>query len=227
MDAAIFKQLVGSLRYMCNTRPAICFSVGMVSRFMSEPKWSHYQAAIRILRYIKGTLKYGVLFPSGRKTNSELMSYSDSDWCGDRVDRRSTSGYLFKFLGGHIYWCSKKQFVVALSTREAEYIADVVAACQVVWLVNLLQDLKIKVDRPLKFMIDNKSTINLAKNPVLHGRSKHIETKYYFLRSQVHNGVLEVVHCSSQKQLAEVLTKAIKTDQLLQLRNEIGVVSFD
>ena len=87
---------------------------------MSKPKWSHYQAAVRILRYVKGTLKYGVLFPSGRKIESELLSYSDSDWCGDRVDRRNTSGYLFKFLGGHISWCSKKQPVVALSTCEAE-----------------------------------------------------------------------------------------------------------
>ena len=75
-------------------------------------------------------------------------------------------------------------------------------------------------------MIDNKSAINLAKNPVLHGRSKHIETKYHFLRNQVQNGIIEVVHCSTQKQLADVLTKAIKTDQFLGLRDGIGVVSF-
>src|ERR1051325_1735109 len=123
VDAMIFKQLVGSLRYLCNTRPDISYAVGLVSRFMSKPKWSHYQAAVRILRYIKGTLKFGILFPSGRKAESELMSYSDSDWCGDRVDRRSTSGYLFKFLGDPISWSSKQQDVVALSTCEAEYIA--------------------------------------------------------------------------------------------------------
>src|ERR1051325_2172980 len=155
------------------------------------------------------------------------MSYSDSDWCGDKVDRRNTSEYLFKFLGGPISWRSKKQDVVALSTCEAEYIAGAVAACQAVWLLNLLQDLKIKVNKPLKLMIDNKSAINLARNPVLHGRSKHIETKYHFLRSQVQNGTLEVVHCSIQKQLADVLTKTIKTDQFLRLRDEIRVVSFD
>ena len=83
------------------------------------------------------------------------MGYSDSDWCGDRVDRRSTSGYLFKFLGGPISWSSKKQPVVALSTCEAEYIAGVVATCQVVWLLNLLEDLKIVIEKPLKLMIDN------------------------------------------------------------------------
>lgn len=227
VDATTFKQMVGSLRYLCNTRLGICFSVGMVSRFMSKPKWSHYQAAVRILRYIKGTLKHGILFPSGSMTDSELRSYSDSDWCGDKVDRRSTFGYLFKFLGGPISWCSKKQPVVALSTCEAEYIAGEVAACQAIWLINLLQDLKIKVVLPLKLMINNKSAINLAKNLVLHGRSKHIETKYHFLCHQVQNGVIEVVHCSSQKQLADALTKSIKTDQFLQLRDGIGIVTFD
>ena len=116
---------------------------------------------------------------------------------------------------------------MALSTCEAEYIAGAVTACQAVWILNLLQDLKIKVNKPLKLMIDNKSAINLARNPVLHGRSKHIETKYHFLRHQVQRGVLEVVHCNTQKQLADALTKAIKTDQFLRLRDGIGVTSFD
>ncbi|XP_058751884.1 secreted RxLR effector protein 161-like [Vicia villosa] len=156
VDATTFKQLVGSLRYLCYTRSVICYVVGMVSRFMSKPKWSHYQAIVRILRYIKGTLKYEVLFPSRKKTDSELVSYSDSDWCGDRVDRKSTSRYLFKFLGGPISCSSKKQPVVALSTCEAGYIAGAVAACQAVWLLNLLEDLKVKIDKPLKLMIDNK-----------------------------------------------------------------------
>lgn len=155
------------------------------------------------------------------------MGYSDSDWCGDRVGRRSTYGYLFKLLGSPISWCSKKKPVIALSTCEAEYIACDVAACQAVWLLNLLQDLKIKVNKTLKLMIDNKYAINLFKNLVLHGRGKHIETKYHFLRSQVHNGMLEVMHCSTQKQMTDVLTKPIKTDQFLHLRDGIGVVSFD
>ncbi|XP_050920439.1 secreted RxLR effector protein 161-like [Lathyrus oleraceus] len=94
--------------------------------------------SLRIMRYIKRTLKYGVLFPFGVKANSELMCYSDSDWCGDKVDKRSTSGYLFKYLGGPISSFSKKQSIVTLSTCEAGYIASVVVACQAVWLLNLL-----------------------------------------------------------------------------------------
>ncbi|XP_050898048.1 secreted RxLR effector protein 161-like [Lathyrus oleraceus] len=199
VDAKMLKQLVGSMRYFCNTIPDICYAIGMVSGFMSKSKWSHYEAIVRILRYIKGTLKYGALFLSGADNGSELLSYSDFDWCGDKVDKRSTSRYLFKFLASLISWCSKKKPIVALSTCEAEYIAGVVTSCQTVWLLNLLQDLKIKVNKPLKLMIYNKFIINLAKNPVLHGISKHIETKYHFMRNRVQNGVLEVVHCSIQK----------------------------
>ncbi|XP_050920167.1 secreted RxLR effector protein 161-like [Lathyrus oleraceus] len=132
VDATTFKQLVGSLRYLCNTRPNICYSVGMVSMFMSKSKWSHYQTAVKILRYIKGTSRYGVLFPSGVKSEAELMCYSDFDWCGDRANIRSTSGYFFKYLGGSISWCSKKQPIVALSTCEVEYIAGALSACQAI-----------------------------------------------------------------------------------------------
>ncbi|XP_050877180.1 secreted RxLR effector protein 161-like [Lathyrus oleraceus] len=108
IDVIMFKQLVGSLRYLCNTRPDICYALGMTSSFMSKPMWSHYQNVARTLRYIKGTPKYGFLFPSGAETGSELLSYLDSDWCGDKVDKRSTYGYLFKFLGSHISRCSMK-----------------------------------------------------------------------------------------------------------------------
>ncbi|XP_058747163.1 secreted RxLR effector protein 161-like [Vicia villosa] len=187
------------MRYLYNTKPGICYTIGMVSMFMSKPKWSHYQATVRILRYIKRTVKFGVLFPSGSESESELMCYSDFDWCGDRVDRRSTSGYFFKYLGSLISWCSKKQHVFVLSTCEVEYIAGALCPCQAVWLLNLLHDLNIKMSKPMKLMIDNKSVISLAKNPVLHERSKHIDIKFHFLRNQVQNGVLEVVHCSTQK----------------------------
>ncbi|XP_050916637.1 secreted RxLR effector protein 161-like [Lathyrus oleraceus] len=108
VDVITFKQLVGSLRYICSTRPDICYEFGMVSRFMNKPKWSHYQVDVKILRNIKGTLKYGVLFPSSVETESEMICYSDSNWCGDKVDRRSTSGYFLKYLGGPISRCSKK-----------------------------------------------------------------------------------------------------------------------
>jgi hypothetical protein len=130
VDPTLFKQNVGSLRYLCNSGPDIACEVGMISRFMSEQRVSHLLAAKRVMRYIKGTLEFGILFPKCLDENSmELVAYSDVDWCGDKQDRKSTSGYLFKFLNGPISWCAKKQPVVALSTCESEYIAGCMAAC--------------------------------------------------------------------------------------------------
>lgn len=172
--------MVGSLRYLYNIIPDICYAVGMVSMFMNKPNWSYYQVVVRILRYIKGTMRYGVLFPYSVKSDSELICYLDSDSCGDRVDKISTSGYFFKCLRDSISWRSKKQPMVTLLTCEVEYIVGALSACQVVWIMNLLQVLKIQVSKLVRMLIDNKSTIGLVKNLVLHGRSKHIDAKFHF-----------------------------------------------
>jgi hypothetical protein len=117
VDATLFKQVVGSLRFICNTRPDINYDVGSVSRFMSNPKTPHLIAAKRILRYLKGTKEYGLNFPtSDTEGKMELEGFSDSDWCGDRDDRRSTSGYWFNFRNSPISWSSKKQNIVSLSS---------------------------------------------------------------------------------------------------------------
>lgn len=110
---------------------------------------------------------------------------------------------------------------------KAEYIAGVLSACQVVWILNLLYDLKIKVNKPVRLMIDNRSSINFAKNPVLYGRSKHIDTEFHFLPNQIQNRMLEIVHSSTQKQFTDVLTKSIKIEHFIHLRNEIDVVDFN
>lgn len=205
VDAKMFRQLVGSLRYLCNTRPDLSYGVGMISKFMGKPLQSHFVAAKRILRYIKGTLDYALLFPDKLKSKpAEVLGYTDSDWCGDQDDRRSTTGYVFQYCGSSISWCSRKQNVVALSSCEAEYIAASFGACQALWIETLLDEMKLEVCRPMKLLIDNKSTINLAKNPVAHGRSKHIETRFHFLRDQVTKGKLELEHCNTEKQIADI-----------------------
>lgn len=201
VDTTEFKQLVGSLRYVCNSRPDICYAVGLVSRFMECPKQSHMMVAKKILRYLRGTTDFGILFPTySSSSEGELIGFSDSDWCGDRVDRRSTMGYVFKFLDGPISWSSKKQSVVALSSCEAEYIAACSAACQALWLRSLLEEMHLWSGGVMQLLVDNQSAINLAKNPISHGRSKHIETKYHFLRDQVTKGKLELIFVKSELQ---------------------------
>ena len=224
MDPTLFKQIVGSLRYLCNSRPDIAYAVGIISRFMSEPGVSYLLAAKRVMRYIKETLQYGILFHKGLNENSmELIAYSDADWCGDKQDRKSTSGYLFKFLNAPISWCAKKQPVVALSTCESEYIVGCMATCQEVWLENILKKMEIEVSRPITLFIDNKSAISLTRNTVLHARSKHIKAKFHFLREQVNKDALQIVHCSIRLQLVDILTKALKVDRFIKLRSLIGM----
>ncbi|CAL0309294.1 unnamed protein product [Lupinus luteus] len=131
VDSTLYRQLVGCLRFICHNRPEITYGVGVISKYMANPTQAHLIAAKRIMRYLKGHLCFGVLFPNQKqKCEAVFLGYSDSDWCGDKVDRRSTSGYLFTIFGAPISWSSRKQDVVALSTCGAEYIAACHATCQ-------------------------------------------------------------------------------------------------
>jgi hypothetical protein len=227
VNSTHYKQIVGSLRYACNSRPDICHSVGIVSRFMQSPKLSHMQAVKRILRYLQGTIDYGVLYTKAEEDQKRLIGYCDSDWSGDKVERKSTMGYVFTLFNCPISWSSKKQTVVALSTCEAEYISACNAACQGIWLQSLLQEMKIDVDHEVELMIDNKSAINLAKNPIAHGRSKHIETKFHFLRDQVTKGKIKLSYCNTNDQMADVLTKPLKIERFRDLRKILNVQSLE
>src|ERR1044072_8971640 len=121
VDATLFRQMVGSLRYICNSRPDISFGVGLVSRYIEDPKKIHLLAVKRLFRYITRTVVNEVYIP-GKKSENELkmVGYTDADWCSDKQDRKSTTGYLFKLGEAPLSWCSKKQSVVALSSCEAE-----------------------------------------------------------------------------------------------------------
>lgn len=154
----------------------------------------------------------------------ELIEYCDSDWCGNKSDKMSTIGYLFKLAEALISWCSKKQPIVALTSCEAEYIARTYASCPAVWLDSLPKEIKVKVKRPLHLMIDNKFAINLAKNPVAHGRNKHTKTMFHFLREQVKRGIIEVTYYPTQDQPIDVLTKLVRVNRFLKIRDELGVV---
>lgn len=139
MDATLFKQIVCFLRNMCNSEPDIGFSVGLMSRYMDDPKVSHMKDTRRISRYLKGTLNCGIIFPRSSYGNGAVITcYSDADWCGCKSDRRSTTGYFFQVFGTPISWCSKKQPVVALSLCEEKYIAGSYATCQAIWITSVL-----------------------------------------------------------------------------------------
>ncbi|KAL5553017.1 hypothetical protein UlMin_040418 [Ulmus minor] len=162
------------------TRPDILYVVGLVSRYMENPTTTHFKAAKRILRYIKGTIDIGLLYSVSN--NYKFVEYTDSDCGGDIDDRKSTSGFVF-FIGDTVFtWMSKKQPIVTLSSCEAEYVAATSCICHAVWLRNLLKELSMTQEDPTQICVDNKSAIALAKNPVFHDRSKHIDIRYHYIR---------------------------------------------
>ncbi|XP_061352521.1 uncharacterized mitochondrial protein AtMg00810-like [Gastrolobium bilobum] len=207
VDASKYRSLVGSLRYLTCTRPDLSLSVGIVSRFMEEPVYSHWKVLKRILRYIQETVSLG-LFYSNLKVY-KLIRYSDSDWCGDLDDRKSTSGYVF-FMGDTTFtWLSKKQPIVMLSTCEVEYVAVSWCVCHAIWLRNFLGKLEQQQFNATVIRVDNKPTIELAKNPVNHERSKHINVRFHFIRDHVKEGSVELVHVASRDQVAVIFKKLI------------------
>lgn len=207
VDASKYRSLVGSLRYLTCTRPDISLSVGIVSRFMEEPVYSHWKALKRILRYIQGTVSHGLFYSN--MEDYKLIGYSDSDWCGDLDDRKSTSGYVF-FMGNTAFaWLSKKQPIVTLSTCEAEYVAASWCVCHAIWLRNLLGELEQQQLGATEIRVDNKSAIELARNPVNHERSKHIDIRFHFIRDHVKEGSVKLVHVASRDQVADIFTKPL------------------
>jgi hypothetical protein len=225
VDATEYRGLVGCLRYLVHTRPDIAFAVGYVSRFMERPTVEHLNAVKRILRYVAGTIDYGCCYKRGAR-EMKLLGYSDADMGGDIDTRKSTTGVLF-FLGScAVTWQSQKQKVVALSSCEAEYIAGTTAACQGIWLAQLLAELDGERRAPFLLKMDSQSAIALSKNPVFHDRSKHIDVRYHFIRDCVGDGRMKIEHVRTEEQLADILTKPLARDRFTELRVQLGVVKI-
>ena len=214
--------MVGGLRYLVNTRPDIAFSVGIVSRYMEHPTIIHLNAIKRILRYIKGTVQYGLVY-SSHSGNNLIRGFLDSDLGGTVDDRKSTGGMAYYLNESLISWVSQKKRCVALSLCEAEFMAATAATCQGIWLRNVLNQIRVGSIGPVTLFIDNKSAIDLEKNPVFHGRSKHIDIRYQFIRECVERGEIVVKHISSDKQREDCLTKALTTIKFERSCSLLGV----
>ena len=218
-----YRSIIGSLRYLVNTRPDLAYSVGVVSRFMEAPSQAHWGAVKQILRYLKGTVDYGCKYDRDTELKLFLLGYSDSDFGGDIDYRKSTSRVVYFLRNNLVTWASQKQKIVALSSCEAEYVAASAAACQGVWLSRLIGDLLETKEARVKLLMDNKSAIALSKNLVHHDRSKHIDTKFHFIRECIEEGKVEVDHIGTTDQLADIFTKALGRARCLDLRKALSV----
>lgn len=188
---------------------------------MHCPKVSHAAAIKQILRYLKGTLSLGLVFR--RAEGIKLVGYSDSSHNINENDGRSTTGHMFYLNDCLITWCSQKQETVALSSCEAEFMAATEAAKQAIWLQELLEEVTERKVQKVMIHIDNKSAIALTKNPVFHGRSKHIHKRYHFIRECVENEQVDIQHIPGTEQKADILTKALGRIKFREMRELVGV----
>ncbi|GJS65231.1 putative ribonuclease H-like domain-containing protein [Tanacetum coccineum] len=223
VDVHVYRSMIGSLMYLTTSRPDIMFVVCAYARFQVTPKASHLNAVKRIFRYLKHQPKLGLWYP--RDSPFELEAYSDSDYGGASLDRKSTTGGC-QFLGRRlISWQCKKQTIVANSTTEAEYVAAANCCGQVLWIQNQMMDYGFNFMNT-KIHIDNESTISVIKNPVAHSRTKHIEIRFHFIRDCYEKRLIEVIKIHTDSNVADLLTKGFDVTRFNFLVVSIGLLNL-
>ncbi|GJW87319.1 putative ribonuclease H-like domain-containing protein [Tanacetum coccineum] len=205
VDEHLYRSMIGSLMYLTSLRPDIMFAVCACARFQVKPKVLHLHAVKRIFRYLKGQPKLGLWYP--KDSPYDLVAFTDSDYAGANLDRKSTIGGRQFLRCRLISWQCKKQTVVANSTTEAEYITVSNCCLQVLWIQNQLLDYGYNFMQT-KIHIDNESTICIVKNPVFHSKTKHIEIRHHFIRDSNEKKLIQMIKIHTDQNVANLLTKA-------------------
>ncbi|GKD39658.1 ribonuclease H-like domain-containing protein [Tanacetum coccineum] len=220
-DPTVYRSLAGSLQYLTFTHPDISYVVQQICLYMHDPREPHFSALKRVLRYVRGTLDYGLQLFSSSTTN--LVAYSDVDWAGCPTTRRSTSGYCV-FLGNNLLsWSAKRQPTLSRFSVEAEYRGVANAVAETCWLRNLLCELHTPLSFAMLVYCDNVSAVYLSSNPVQHQRTKNIEINIYFVRNLVAAGQVRVLHVHSHYQFADIFTKGLPSALFEEFRTSLSV----
>ncbi|CAM8915020.1 unnamed protein product [Rhodiola kirilowii] len=223
-DPLHYRRLVGKLIYMTITRSDVSYPVHILSQFMQQPTTEHLRAAHRVLRFIKGAPAQGLFFPA--VSDLRLQEFCDADWAACPVTRKSVTGHCVLLGPSVISWKTKKQQVVSRSSAESEYRSMAAVSCELIWLARLLAYMGLTIDTPIPLHCDNKAAIHIAHNPVFHERTKHVEIDCHLIRAQVISKFILPVHISTSEQPADMFTKPLPSDHLLQLSIKLGVSNF-
>ncbi|KAM2210837.1 hypothetical protein ACFX1S_021369 [Malus domestica] len=157
--------------------------------------------------------------------SNHIMAYTDVDWAGNALDRKSTTGFCM-FVGGNLVtWKSKKQTMIARSSAEAEYRAMAATACELIWLKRLLADLGYIDNEPMSLFCDNQAAMHIASNPVFHERTKHIEVDCHYIRAEVQSKVINTIYTRSHDRLADLFTKALDSTHLQRLVSKLRSIN--
>ncbi|GBL82432.1 Syntaxin-binding protein 5 [Araneus ventricosus] len=220
-DKLPYRELIGSLNYLpvC-TRPDIAYSISKLSQYLTCYDKSHWLAAKKVLRYLKKTINYGLVFELDDKL---VYGYSDSDWGNSQEDRKSYSGYCFMLSNSVIPWESRKQKIVALSSTESEYMSLSDSCKEALYLHKLLYELDLGIlCKQITINVNNHSAIKLAENSLFHSRTKHIDIRHHFIRDVLEDGKIAVKHVSTSRMGADILTKplgSLKNYECLKIIN--------
>ena len=225
-----YRSLIGALMYLSvNTRPDLAYTVSALAQHVNNPGEIHWSCAKKVLRYLKGTLNYGITYTkAGECTHESLLDdinlhgYADASYANNKKDRKSRSAYIFFLNSGPITWCSRRQRCVALSTCEAELIALNEASKELVWIRRLIKEITgYKTLQPTVVYEDNQGTIEMVKNPRYHGRAKHIDVRNFYVREIVDQHKITVAHMASKKMVADVLTKSLDATLFIPHRDRL------
>ncbi|KAK3000960.1 hypothetical protein RJ639_021325 [Escallonia herrerae] len=213
-----YRRLIGRLVYLTITRPDICYAVHVLSQFMQSPS-QHWDAALRVLRYLKAAPGQGLFFPADSPL--QIYAFCDSDWASCPLTRRSVTGYFVSL--GNSPWRTKKQPTVSRSSAEAKYRSMAVTTCELTWLKSFLLSLGVHHDRPMRLFCDNQAALHIASNPVFHERTKHIEIDCHYVREQLLAGNISTAHVRTAQQVADIFTKALGRHQFHYLCGKLGI----
>jgi hypothetical protein len=224
VNPTFYRGMIGSLMYLTASRPDIMFATCLCARYQASPRESHLLAVKRIFKYLKGTPSLGLWYP--KDSSFDLVAYSDSDYAGCMLDRKSTSGGC-QLLGGRLTsWSSKKQQTVSISTAEAEYVSAASCCAQVLWMKHQLADYDLDFSK-IPIMCDNTSAIAITHNPVQHSKTKHIDIRYHFIRDHVMKGDVELYFIPTDDQLADIFTKPLDEKRFKDLVSRLGMLNLE
>ncbi|XP_021769500.1 uncharacterized protein LOC110733722 [Chenopodium quinoa] len=220
-DVEKYRRLIGRLIYLAVTRPDLAYSVHILSQFKQSLRVEHWDVALRVVRYLKKSPGQGILLRSDSAL--QLEGWCDSDWASCPLSRRSLTGG-FVFLGlSPVSWKTKKQPTVAMSSAEAEYRSMSACSRELKWLRRLLRDLGVRHDSGMHLYCDSQSALYIAKNPVFHERTKHIEADCHFVRDAIKEGLIKPSYVPTTLQLADIFTKALGKVKFDFLLRKLGI----
>jgi hypothetical protein len=217
---------VGALMYLAiATRPDIAHAVGVLCRFVFKLGPAHWKAAKHLFRYLCGSVNYRLTYTPDPSLSLLFTTYSDTDHGGNLDSSCSMSAYIVKMGTGTVSWMSCLQSIVVLSTTEAEFISAISAGQQIVWMRSFLGKLSYSFDTPLLLLVDNQSAIQVTRNPEHHGRMKHLDLRFFWLRNMVNPGVIAVRYIPTADMAADLLTTVLAHIKVTSALPQLGLTA--